>query len=143
MVPSVVSDLSMDSGPASRSVAFMARESGYAKTMPTASSSFLASNSRDGGTGLKNPGRSGTKVAPAGHQANLIVQSQDDFSSTSSSAVVLKNTYLQQQNQELRDELEHKDREIGSLREEIEQLKSRVEELRQLPTGKISQIPIE
>ena len=50
---------------------------------------------------------------------------------------------LCQENEALKAKLGEKDLTIRKLSEERDELKSRVDELRQLPTGKISQIPIE
>jgi hypothetical protein len=50
---------------------------------------------------------------------------------------------LERENAELRQRLSTKDAEIASLESTIEQLEKQVSDLRQLPTGKISQIPLE
>ena len=50
---------------------------------------------------------------------------------------------LREENEALKAKLKEKDAKILELTQERDSLQSRVEELRQLPTGKISQIPIE
>ena len=50
---------------------------------------------------------------------------------------------LRQENEALKAKLKEKERTIDDLTQERDELQSRVDELRQLPTGKISQIPIE
>ena len=50
---------------------------------------------------------------------------------------------LREENEALKAKLKEKDRAIVVLTQERDDLQSRVDELRQLPTGKISQIPIE
>lgn len=50
---------------------------------------------------------------------------------------------LREENEALKAKLKEKERKITALTQERDDLQSRVDELRQLPTGKISQIPIE
>ena len=50
---------------------------------------------------------------------------------------------LREENEVLKAKLKEKERKITDLTHERDDLQSRVDELRQLPTGKISQIPIE
>ena len=52
------------------------------------------------------------------------------------------NQMLQNQNSELKLELEKRDQEIAVLRGEVRELDLKVKELRQFPAGKISQIPM-
>jgi len=50
---------------------------------------------------------------------------------------------LQQENAQLREQLGDKDTAIADLQSKVSQLEGKIRDLRQLPTGKISQIPIE
>lgn len=50
---------------------------------------------------------------------------------------------MAQENKALKEKMAIKDKEIMKLRKEMAELKNQIHELRQLPTGKISQIPVE
>jgi hypothetical protein len=50
---------------------------------------------------------------------------------------------MAQENKALKQQVASKDKEIWKLRKEMTELKNQIQELRQLPTGKISQIPVE
>lgn len=62
---------------------------------------------------------------------------------TSNKHVMMEMEALRQENEQLKAKLKERDTTIANLKQDREELESRVEELRQLPTGKISQIPIE
>ena len=63
--------------------------------------------------------------------------SKDSFTELST-----ENQLLQERNAELQQELEKRDQEIAFLRKEVRDLDLKVKELRQFPSGKISQIPM-
>jgi len=71
------------------------------------------------------------------------VSVSDDVEDNAAAASRLSNDALARENFHLRDQLQDKDTVISSLQQRVHQLETQINELRQLPTGKISHIPIE
>jgi phage shock protein A len=67
----------------------------------------------------------------------------DDVEDNAAAASRLSNDALARENFHLRDQLQDKDTVISSLQQRVHQLETQINELRQLPTGKISHIPNE